>query len=188
MRWSAAAALVMVVAIVMIGPRGDLTAALGQPAFLGSLVALLLTLASGAAAAFVLSVPGAERSPAPRVLPVLTAAAWAAIWLVVWSTAGEPAGPRTAACHRACAIQLVVCALATGWLLLAMIARAAPLRPVWTAVVAGLASMAAGAMVAQVFCPIDDPRHQLAGHVLVALVVASVGVLVGRAALRASSR
>ena len=184
MRWSAAAALVMIVAIVMVGPRADLIAALGQPVFVGSLVALLLTLASGAAAAFVLSVPGAARSPAPRALPVLTAAAWSAIWLVVWSTAGEPAGPRTAPFHRACAIQIVVCGLATGWLLVVTIARAAPLRPVWTAAVAGLASMAAGAAVAQVFCPIDDPRHQLIGHVLVALVVAGVGLLAGRPALK----
>lgn len=183
MRWFAAALLVMLVAIALIGPRADFALALSQPVFLGSLVALLLTLASGTAAAFVLSVPGAERSPAWRFLPLVTAAGWSAIWLVVLSLAGAPTSPRTAPIHSACAIQIALCALVTGWLQFAMIARAAPLQPLWTAAVASLASMATGAAVAQVLCPLDDPRHQLIGHVAIALVVAGAGLLVGRRTL-----
>lgn len=187
-RWLTAALFVMIVAIALGGPRADLAAALGQPIFLVSFAALVLTLGSGASAAFVLSVPGAERSLAQHVLPVLTAATWTAIWLSVWSTADAPAGPRTAPIHRACALQIAMCALATGWLLFTMIVRAAPLRPLWTAAVAGLASMAAGAAVAQVFCPIDDARHQLAGHVLVGLMVAGAGFLAGALVLSTGRR
>jgi hypothetical protein len=183
MRWFAAALLVMLAAIVFIGPRADFTLALRQPVFLGSLVALLLTLASGTTAAFVLSVPGAERSPSQRFVPLLAAAAWSAIWLVVLLTADEPAGRATAPFHTACAIQMAVCAVATGWLLFVMIARAAPLQPAWTAAVASLASMATGAAVAQVLCPVDDPMHQLIGHVLIALVLAGAGLLVGHRSL-----
>ena len=73
--------------------------------------------------------------------------------------------------------------MATGWLLCLMLARAAPLRPLWTAAVASLASMATGAAVAQILCPVDDPRHQLIGHVVIALFVAGAGLLVGRPAL-----
>lgn len=182
-RWFAAAVFVMIVAVVMIGPRDDLSSALRRPIFLGSFAALLLTLASGAGAAFALSVPGAERSLAQRALPLMTTAAWSAIWLIVVSTAGAPAGPRTAPFHPACAIQIAVCAVATGWLLFLMLARAAPLRPLWTAAVASLASIATGAAVAQVLCPVDDPRHQLIGHVVIALFVAGAGLLVGRPAL-----
>ena len=182
-RWFAAAAVVMIVVVMIFGPRGDLTAALRQPIFLGSFLALLLTLATGTSAAFVLSVPGAERSLARRLLPVLTAATWPAIWLAVLSTAATPAGPRTAPVHLGCATQIAVCALITGWLLFAMIARAAPLRPVWTAAVASLASMATGAAVAQVICPLDDPRHQLIGHVVIAFVIAGAGLLAGRPVL-----
>jgi hypothetical protein len=188
MRWFAAAVLMMIVAIVMIGPRADLVPALSRPVFLGSLAALLLTLASGASAAFVLSVPGAERSPAQHVLPLLTAAAWPAIWLVVFSTAGAPARWAITLFHWTCAIEIAVFALAPGWLLLAVIAGAAPLRPLWTAAVASLASMAIGAAVAQVLCPLDDPQHQLVGHVLAALVVAGAGLLAGRRALKAWRR
>jgi hypothetical protein len=186
MRSFAAALLVMLAAIVLTGPRADLTWALRQPVFLGSLVALLLTLASGTAAAFVLSVPGAGRSRLQRFLPLLTAGGWSAIWLVVVLTADESAAPATAPFHWACAIQIAVGAVATGWLLFVMIARAAPLQPVWTAAVASLASMATGAAVAQVLCPVDDPMHQLIGHVLIALVLASAGLLVGHRSLKFS--
>ena len=188
LRWLAAALLMMMVAIALVGPRDDLASALGRPIFLASFAALLLTLATGASAAFVLSVPGAERSPAQHVLPVLTAATWTAIWLSVWSSAEVPDGPRTAPIHRACAIQIAMCALAAGWLLFAMIVRAAPLRPLWTAAVAGLASMAAGAAVAQLFCPIDDARHQLAGHVIVGLIVAGAALLAGGLVLSSGRR
>lgn len=184
LRWLAAAAVLMIVAIVMMGSRDDFASALTQPIFLGSLAALLLTMASGAFGGFLLSVPGAERSPAPRALPVLAAVAWPAIWLAVLLGAEEPEGPRTAAIHSACVIQIAVGALATGALLFVMISRAAPLRPVWTAAVASLASMAAGAALAQVLCPLDDPRHQLIGHALVGLMVAGAGLAVGRRTLK----
>ena len=182
-RWFAAALLVMIVAIAVIGPRDDLSSAFSQPIFLGSFAALLLTLASGASAAFGLSVPGAERSRTQRGLTLMAAAAWSVIWVVVLSIAGAPAGTRTAPIHSGCAIQIAVCALVTGWLLFAMIARAAPLRPLWTAAMASLASTATGAVVAQVLCPLDDPRHQLIGHVVIALVVAGAGLLVGHRSL-----
>jgi hypothetical protein len=184
-RWLAAAAVVIVVAMVVIGPRDDLSSALRQPIFAGSIAALLLTLVSGAAAAFALSVPGAERSSAQRILPLVTAAAWSAIWFVAWSTAAVPEGPGTAAVHRACVMQIAVCAMAMGGLLFMMVARAAPLRPLATAAVASLASMATGAIVAQVLCPLDDPLHQLIGHVVIAIVVAVGGRVAGRRALQA---
>jgi len=187
-RWFAAALAVMTTAVVLIGPRDDLTVAISRPVFLGSLAALLLTLASGASAAFALSVPGAERSPARRAVPLLAVGAWAAMWLVALFAVDDSAGTGTAAFHLACAIEITLCALATGWLLLAMIVRAAPLRPLWTAAVATLASMAAGAVVAQVLCPLDDPRHYLIGHIVVALVVMVTGLLVGRQALETRSR
>ena len=183
LRWLALAALIMVVAVLVIGPRDDLTSALGQPVFLGSLAALLLTLAGGAFAAFALSVPGAERSRAQRVLPLMTTAAWSAIWLVAWSTSGGSAGSGTAAIHAMCAIQITVCALVTGSILFAMIARAAPLQRFWTAGIASLAAIATGAAMAQVLCPLDDPRHQLIGHVVIALLVAGTGLLAGRRTL-----
>jgi hypothetical protein len=182
-RWFAAALLIVGLAMMGLGPRADLVRALGGPVFLGSLVVLLLTMACGAWAAFVLSVPGAARSPAQHVLPALTAMAWPVLWLGAWSTAAAPAGPGTDPIHWGCAIQIVVCATAAGSLLVAMLVRAAPLRPLWTSAVAATASTAAGAVAAQVLCPIDDLQHQLIGHVLIAVLVAAAGLLPVRRAL-----
>ena len=183
LRWFIAAAVVVLAGIAAIGPRDDLGSALGQPVFLGSLVALVLTLASGAAGAFILSVPGAERSAVQRALPLLAAAGWSAIWLMTVAAVSETAGQTTAAIHAACVIEIVLGAVVTGGLLLMMIARAAPLRPVWAAALASLASMATGAVLAQILCPLDDAWHQLIGHVLIGVIVAGVGLLAGRRVL-----
>ncbi len=182
LRWIVVAMLVLIAGAAIAGPREDITTALGDPRFLGSLATLLITLTTGAVAAFALSVPGASRSRWQGAMPVITAAAWSAIWLVALGLASAPAVPRTAAFHPACAVQVAVCALLSGSFLFGMIARAAPLQRLWTAAVASLAAVATGAAVAQLACPLDDPRHQLIGHVVVALAVAAAGLLIGRGA------
>ena len=53
-----------------------------------------------------------------------------------------------------------------GWVLLPMLRRAAPLRRAWSAALATLASVAFGAAATQFHLSIDDPAHQLVGHVL----------------------
>ena len=181
--WIAGAALLMCGAMLALGPREDFAPALSEPRFLGSFAALLATMVTGAAAAFVLAVPGAERSRMQRALPIVSASGWLLVWLVALSQTGGLKTPVAALIHSACVVQLVVGALATGVFLLAMIARAAPLQPGWTAAAASLASMATGAALAQVLCPLDDPAHQLVGHVAVGLTVAAVGVLVGQRAI-----
>lgn len=182
-RWVTVAGLVILAGSLIAGPREDIVSMLGQPRFLGSLAALAVTLAGGAFAAFALSVPGASRSPRQRALPVLSAAAWSAIWLVASVLAGTPAGQRTAAVHPACAVQVTASALIAGSILFVMVARAAPLRRFWTATVVSLAAVATGAALAQIACPLDDPHHQLIGHVAIALALAAGGVIVGRRAL-----
>ena len=185
LRWMALAALVTAVAIVAIGPRHDLIAAAARPAFTASLVGLLVATVSAAAAALVLSVPGAERSPLQRALPVVAAAAWPAAWLAAMTTNAAPGGARLF--HLACAVEIAALGAASGWVLFAMIHRAAPLRPGWTAGLASLAAITSASAATQVICPVDDPGHQLFGHVLVAAVVGLAGFLTGQRLLRRSS-
>ena len=187
-RFLVAALLVMSVVIVMVGPRDDIASALGRPVFLASLAALLLMLMSGASTAFVLSVPGAEGSAAQRIVPLLAVASWSAIWMVSTFAGDASAGETTAPFHLACALTTALCAVAIGALLLTMIVRAAPLRTLHTALTASLASTAAGAAVAQVFCPLDDATHQLVGHVLIAVAVMAAGMWVGRQMLETRMR
>ena len=63
-----------------------------------------------------------------------------------------------------------------------MLRRAAPLRQAWTGALATLAAAALGAAATQVLCPIDDPAHQLVGHVLPVILLAIAGTIAGRRA------
>jgi hypothetical protein len=60
--------------VIVIGPRRDVWHAIQQLTFVGTAAATLVTALLAAAAAFVLSVPGAERSPAQRIMPLAPAA------------------------------------------------------------------------------------------------------------------
>ncbi len=180
LRWIAMAAVIATAAVLAIGPRADLGAALTRPAFLASLLAMLIATVSGAAAALVMSVPGAERSPRQRVLPIAAAVAWVGTWLLMMVT--SPAG-QTRLFHAGCAIEIAVLSVVSGWALLTMTRRAAPLQPGWTAGIAAIAAVTVASAATQVICPVDDPAHQLVGHVLIAAAVGLAGFVVGRGRL-----
>jgi hypothetical protein len=66
-----------------------------------------------------------------------------------------------------------------GWWLFAMLRRAAPLRRAWAGALATLAAVAIGATATQFICPIDDPAHQLVGHMLPVAVLSMLGAIAG---------
>ena len=76
--------------------------------------------------------------------------------------------------HVACLIEIAGLSLVPGWALFAMLRRAAPLRRAWSGALATLAAVALGAAATQFLCPIDDPAHQLVGHLL-PVAILSVG-------------
>ena len=76
-RWTAAAVPVTALGVIVIGPRADVLTAIHQPTFVGLAVATLGTALLSAAGAFVLSVPGAERSPLQRAVPLVAGGVWA---------------------------------------------------------------------------------------------------------------
>ena len=130
---------------------------------------------------FVLSVPGAERSPLRRGVPIAAGLMWVS-GLIVLLTAGGNSGQRLTALpiHAACIIEIAGFGLLVGWPLFAMLRRAAPLHQAWTAALATLAATALGAAATQFICPIDDPAHQLVGHFLPVLVFSVAGTFAGR--------
>lgn len=180
LRWLALATLFAAAAVMVIGARADLRAAVSRPAIIASLLSLLTATVSAAAAAFAMSVPGAERSPRQHLLPIAAAVAWLATWLVM--LAQSPAG-HARLFHAGCANEIAVLGVASGWALLVMLRRAAPLEPNWTAGIAAIAAVTVASAATQVMCPIDDPAHQLVGHVLIAALVGLAGFIVGRGRL-----
>jgi hypothetical protein len=188
-QWTAAAVPVAALSVIVIGPRVDILTAIYQPTFVGLAVATLGTALLSAAGAFVLSVPGAERSPLQRVVPLVAGGGWTLVLIVLLTTSGEP-GRRVLALpfHPLCLIEIAGLAVVPGWVLFAMLRRAAPLRRAWSAALATLASVALSAAATQFLCPIDDPAHQLVGHVLPVAFLSVWGAIAGRRWLNWLSR
>jgi len=167
--------------VLVIGPRVDFWTAIYQPTFVATAVATLGTALLSAAGAFVLSVPGVERSPLQRAVPLVAGAAWALALVVLLMTGGSPV-ERVLALpfHWACLIEIAGLSVVPGWALFAMLRRAAPLRRAWSAALATLAAAALAAVATQVICPVDDPAHQLVGHVLPVALLSVWGAIAGR--------
>jgi hypothetical protein len=188
-RWTAAAVPMTALGVIVIGPRVDVVNAIYQPTFAGIAVATLGTALLSATGAFVLSVPGAERSPLQRVVPLVAGGVWTLGLVVLLTTGGDPVRRVLALpFHWACLIEIAGLSLVPGWALFAMLRRAAPLRRAWSAALATLAAVALGAVATQFICPIDDPAHQLVGHVLPVAFLSVSGAIVGRRWLNWLSR
>jgi hypothetical protein len=141
----------------------------------------VLTAVTAAWAAFALGVPG--RRSAWAWLPLAPAVLWIAAsglgclrgWLApADGLAGTPAAGD-------CLSFIVGLAAPLALLLIVLLRRACPLRPVRTAILAGLASAAAAASLLQIAHALDASVSDLLVHALaVALVVAVNAVLGGR--------
>jgi hypothetical protein len=180
-RWTAGVVTLVALAVFVIGPRAGVFTAIGQPAFMALAVVTLATALLSAASALVLSVPGAERSLIQRTMPLMAASVWAFMLIARLMDGGDPIRRLLALpVHWVCVIEIIGLGFVPGWALFAMLRRAAPLRLAWSAALATLAAVALGAAATQVICPIDDPAHQLVGHVLPVILLAISGALVGR--------
>jgi len=167
-------------AVSALGPRQDLFDALRQPVYAARLMTTLSTAILAAAAAFVLSVPGAERSRVQRVLPWVALGGWAVLLAALLVSGGDPVARVLAfPVNWPCGYKILGFSLISGTALFVALRRAAPLERLWTASVAALAATAFGAVATQFVCPVDDPAHQLVGHVLPVIVLAAIGTAIG---------
>jgi hypothetical protein len=187
--WAIAATGILAIAVAWRGPREDLAAVLSQPRYAATGLATLATAWIAAAAAFVMSVPGAARSRMVRVGPLVAAACWMGL-----AGAGLMTGASTwrALAHEpivlACVLKTLVFASVPGVVLVALLRRAAPLEGAWTLALAALGALALGAVGTQIYCPIDESAHMIAGHVVPVLVLASATAVFGRRVLGLRAR
>ena len=179
-RWGAKMVVFAGAAVSALGPRQDLFDALRQPVYAARLMTTLSTAILAAAAAFVLSVPGAERSRVQRVLPWVALGGWAVLLAALLVSGGDPVARVLAfPVNWPCGYKILGFSLISGTALFVALRRAAPLERLWTASVAALAATAFGAVATQFVCPVDDPAHQLVGHVLPVIVLAAIGTAIG---------
>jgi hypothetical protein len=97
---------------------------------------------------------------------------------------GDPVGRLLALpIHWACILEITGLAIVPGWMLFAMLRRAAPLQYAWSAALATLGAVGLSGAATQVICPIDDPAHQLVGHIAPVVLLAVSGAIAGRRSL-----
>jgi hypothetical protein len=189
LRWLVAVAAIAVAGVWLLGPRADLAVALGNAVYDARLV---LTVGAGVlagAAAFVLSVPGAERSRTQRFLPPACAMAWALLLGVLLVNGGRAVDRLLAfPVNWPCGYKIFTLSVVFGSALLVALRRAAPLEPARTAAFAALAASALAAAATQLVCPVDDPAHQLVGHVLPVIMLAVAGTVIGYPMLNFAGR
>jgi hypothetical protein len=173
---------VLVVAVLVSGVRADLAARLVDPRSL-VLMAVLTTAAAGSAwAALRLSVPGRDLSrialTALVALPVLAAVVTAT--LLPWGGEWTGFGPVLQTCWRCIARTAATAALPWAVVVL-LVSRLAPLRPLRIALFAGVSAFALGALATEFHCAAQDAYHLAVGHYApVSLLAAATAWIVAR--------
>ncbi|HYR96809.1 MAG TPA: NrsF family protein [Candidatus Binatus sp.] len=167
-----------VIAIAMeIGLRHDLATQLRRPLYLLQLGTLLGAGTAAAGAAFRGAVPGRENRPMGYLGLVLGLLSGAVVL-------SEPAADavsvgRFMESGLQCAFCVTLFGLLPWVVMLAAVARGAPLEGGATGAQAGGAAFAIGAVAVRVACPIDDPLHVLTWHMAPVLVWTALSAAVG---------
>lgn len=178
--WLLLAAVILGLLAISQGIRPDLSQRLQQTQFVISLVGALLTGASAAIAAFMLSLP--DRSRLWLALPAPALCAWLATigyqCLTNWVTL-DPNGMRLGETAR-CFATLVLTSLPLSLALLVMLRYAAPLRPTAATLEGSLAVAAITATALSLFHPLDATVMILIWNLGVAALMVGMGTLCGR--------
>lgn len=171
--WLAIAAVVIAALTAILGMRPGLLAALRDPGFALGRGAALATAITGALATFQLSLP--DRSGRWLILPLPFAALWLGTMgygclagLITVGPDGFHLGPGDA-CFRI----ILLTSLPLGVVLFAMVRHAGPVRPIATAVAAGLtlAAVAEGGLT--LYHDVESSLTDVLAHLIaVALVIA----------------
>ncbi len=177
--------LVYVTGVVLImGPRPDIAAKLGEPRFAVEVMAAFLTGVMAAAAAFCAGCPGRpvwERFAALPMLALWLASLGSGCWHD-WLRAG--AEGIVVQVDFVCFPAIVLIGLIPGALIFSMIRRGAPLAPVTTTAMAALAAAALGAAALRLFHTQDASIMILVWQFGSVAVLTALGALAGRKMLR----
>jgi hypothetical protein len=179
-RWLLITVPFVAAGVLAFGLRADLAAALVDPRFALTGILAVATAMAGASAALVLAVPGAERTPVARWLPVALLAVWSAAIIALLSRQGFVMEGSLAWPWSLCIAKVVVTAAPPAYVLFRMVGRAAPLRLSWAAGLAAIAGLSAGALGVQFVCENWHAGHLLLTHYAPVVVPGALLALVGR--------
>ena len=173
--WAAIALVCVGLGVTFFGARLAVAGPATLIPFLVRLGLLAATMWLSVVTAFRLAVPGEDQRAWTRWWPLLLLGALIAVvaaeLVLVWIV-GETGSPlRAWTCVRKLTVVGAVPAVAA----MVLIRRAAPLDPVWTALLGLVAAGAAGALTSELACPIRMPMHVMLWHVLPIVAYAAIG-------------
>lgn len=180
--WATLAVSLVCVGSYALGARPDLARKLHDPAYLAESAALLLLFVSSARRAFHLSIPGVERSPLARTIPILELLAWILLIAHRWSAGASDSLPGAVSWMGGlpCVGRMLGLALTPAVAIIFTLRKAAPLARAWTGFFAVLSVSALAILGTQMVCMKDEPGHLLVWHVGPVLAVALAGIGAGR--------
>lgn len=178
--WLLLVAVVAVVLLMNYGIEPMLQRMDGAPELPWATAGAVLATAGAAWAALILGVPG--RSGHWAWLPVPGAVLWLAAsglgCLRHWFEPGAGmASTSVPAIH--CLVFIVLASIPLSALLIWLLRRACPLRPVLSAILVGLASASASAVLLSLFHPYDVAATDLFVHALAICIVVAANALMG---------
>ena len=164
-RWALASTGIAVVSILILGVRADAAAQLSNGWFAARATATLAVAVIAAIVALLMSVPGVEPSKGARTLPLAACLVWAGMLIGAIAANRSPVDALLqVTVHPSCLLFIAATALPAWAVLARMIGQGVPLQARWTGGLAGLASLAAGALAAQFVCGDDRGAHHLLWH------------------------
>jgi hypothetical protein len=179
-RWAMTSTALALLTIAVLGVRSDVAAQMMNGWFVARATATLAIVVAAASVTFVMSVPGLEPSRLVRVLPLAACLVWAVMLAGTLAAATSPLDVLLQVTpHPSCVLLVAATAIAPGVMLVGMLRHAVPLHARWTGGLAGLASLALGALGAQFVCSNDAAAHHLLWHFTPVVLLTLLGGAVG---------
>jgi hypothetical protein len=179
-RWAITSTALALLSIAILGVRADVAAQMANGWFVARATATLTIVVAAAIVAFFISVPGVEPSRLVRALPLAACLVWAVMLVGTLAATRSPLDVLLQVTpHPSCVLLIAATAITPGVMLVRMLRDCAPLQARWTGGLAGLASVALGALGTQFVCTNDAAAHHLLWHFTPVVLFALASVAVG---------
>ena len=188
-RWAISSTALVLLSVVILGVRSDVAAQMINGWFVARATATLAIVVAAAIVAVFMSVPGVEPSRLVRAVPLAACLAWAVMLVGTIAATRSPLDVLLQVTpHPSCVLLIAATAFLPGVIVVRMLRHAAPLAAQWTSGLAGLASLAVGALGAQFVCTNDGAAHHLLWHFTPVVLLTAASIAVGSSLLGRSHR
>jgi hypothetical protein len=182
LKWTACAAVYILLLLLYMGTRADFAAKLHSPLFDAELLALAGVIITSLLSAAILAFPDMYQKKHIAWLPVPAFLLFAVVLAVEWVADHPPAPPP--AHELECLVCITLLSLVPGAFILYNIRKFASTRYYLAGMVAALAAFSIGAFALRIAEQTDSISHLLQWHYLPMIGAALIGLLIGKLCLK----